>query len=56
MGYGVDVYLDVLSRLTLDHAWITRPLLSSLAGLHVVKETRSWDQPSDHVPVVVDLD
>ena len=39
----------------LDHAWITPPLVAELARMRVVKETRTWDKPSDHVPVVLDL-
>ena len=40
----------------LDHAWITPAALPRLRALEVVKETRTWERPSDHVPVVLDLD
>lgn len=41
----------------LDHIWVTEPLKSALSGHFVIKEARGWDpKPSDHAPVVVDLD
>ena len=39
----------------LDHVWASAPLLGELTGLQVVKQTRGWDRPSDHVPVMVEL-
>lgn len=39
----------------LDHALVSQPLRHNLKRLSVVKETRTWERPSDHVPVVVDL-
>lgn len=40
----------------LDHIWVTPPLAPGLSNLQVVKSARSWEKPSDHVPVIVDLD
>lgn len=40
----------------LDHAWVTSALRASCRGVTVASETRGWKRPSDHVPVVVDLD
>ena len=40
----------------LDHIWVTEPLRSKLRSALLAKECRSWTQPSDHVPVMVDLD
>jgi exodeoxyribonuclease-3 len=40
----------------LDHVWVTPALKSSLRAALVAREVRSWPQPSDHVPVMVDLD
>jgi exodeoxyribonuclease-3 len=40
----------------LDHVWVSESLAPRLAGLRVVAETRGWDRPSDHVPVLVHLD
>ena len=30
--------------------------LARLRAMEVVKKTRSWQRPSDHVPIVLDLD
>ncbi|MDA8230939.1 MAG: exodeoxyribonuclease III [Magnetospirillum sp.] len=40
----------------LDHVWVTPALAGAVRGALVARECRSWTQPSDHVPVVVDLD
>lgn len=39
----------------LDHVWVTPGLKPALAAVHILKGARDWRQPSDHVPVVVDL-
>ena len=39
----------------LDHVWVTPALAGSLANASVLREVRGWDQPSDHVPVMVDF-
>ena len=40
----------------IDHVWVTPALAPALRAAQVVREARGWDAPSDHVPVVVDLD
>lgn len=40
----------------LDHVWLTPPLARRLAGMEVWRLVRGWPRPSDHAPVVVDLD
>jgi exodeoxyribonuclease-3 len=41
----------------LDHIWVTPPLAPALQGARVLREARGWlPKPSDHVPVLVDLD
>ncbi|OAN50300.1 exodeoxyribonuclease III [Paramagnetospirillum marisnigri] len=40
----------------LDHVWVTPALVPGLRSALVAREARSWTQPSDHVPVMVDLD
>ncbi len=40
----------------LDHIWLTKPLLPSLKSYAALTEAREWEKPSDHVPVMVDLD
>ena len=39
----------------LDHIWVTPSLTSALQAFHIQKDARDWQQPSDHVPVVVDI-
>lgn len=39
----------------LDHVWVTPPLVPRLRGLEIVKRTRIWERPSDHVPLVLTL-
>ena len=40
----------------LDHVWASERLAGSIRGIEVVKEARGWERPSDHVPVLVDID
>ncbi len=40
----------------LDHIWVTPGLAAGLAGARVLRAARGWAQPSDHVPVTIDLD
>lgn len=39
----------------LDHAFATQSLIGAVARIEVAKQTRTWEKPSDHVPVVIDL-
>ncbi len=39
----------------LDHIWVTPRLAESLRAAIIAREIRGWKQPSDHVPVVVDI-
>lgn len=40
----------------LDHIWVTKPLVPHLRAHTILKTARDWTQPSDHVPVMIDLD
>jgi exodeoxyribonuclease III len=40
----------------LDHIWVTPALAGSLRSALVARECRTWTQPSDHVPVLVELE
>ena len=42
--------------LRIDYAFVSRPLLSRLRAVFMDVEPRRAEKPSDHVPVVVDLD
>ena len=39
----------------LDHVWTSAGLAERISGAGVLRDARGWTQPSDHVPVVVDL-
>ena len=40
----------------LDHIWVSKNLTSSVKKMIVYKELRDWEKPSDHVPVVIEVD
>jgi exodeoxyribonuclease-3 len=40
----------------LDHIWGSASLAAHARAAAVLKEARSWEGPSDHVPVTIDLD
>jgi exodeoxyribonuclease III len=40
----------------LDHIWVTQPLVAGLVSAEIRTETRGWIGPSDHVPVILDLE
>lgn len=40
----------------LDHIWLSPALAPTLRGMAVKSEARGWEQPSDHVPVTVELE
>jgi exodeoxyribonuclease III len=39
----------------LDHIWVTQPFKKSLLSQKILKEARDWTQPSDHVPLMVEI-
>ncbi|MCP4326836.1 MAG: exodeoxyribonuclease III [Alphaproteobacteria bacterium] len=39
----------------LDHIWVTPALAPKLKRAQILRELRSWQQPSDHVPVMIDI-
>lgn len=39
----------------LDHIWLTPALKAALKSAWVLREARGWEQPSDHVPIGVEL-
>ncbi len=40
----------------LDHIWVTQPLAPKLKSHTILTEARDWEKPSDHVPVMIELD
>ena len=39
----------------LDHIWVTPHLRAALQDAHIAEPVRGWPRPSDHAPVVLDL-
>lgn len=39
----------------LDHIWTSPNLKERIVGARIFKEARSWERPSDHVPVIMEL-
>ena len=40
----------------LDHFWVSKKIFSYVKSGVIYKDTRSWERPSDHVPIIVDID
>ena len=40
----------------LDHIWLSESLSPRLSGMKVLRESRGWNRPSDHVPVMAHLE
>ncbi len=40
----------------LDHIWVTPNLKEQLSSHQIIKDARNWNTPSDHVPVILELD
>ena len=40
----------------LDHFWTSKNLFSLVKSAAIYKDSRSWEKPSDHVPIIVDID
>jgi exodeoxyribonuclease III len=40
----------------LDHVWASPVLAASARAHRVIEDTRHWDQPSDHVPLITEFD
>lgn len=40
----------------LDHIWLSEDISSTLKSMHVTRDTRGWERPSDHAPVTALLE
>lgn len=40
----------------LDHIWVTPALKGRARNVEILSEARGWERPSDHVPVLINLD
>ena len=41
--------------LRIDHVWASEPLAKRSSDAWIAKETRGWERPSDHAPVVAEF-
>src|SRR5215510_9211087 len=41
--------------LRIDHAWVTEPLVSRSTKAWIDRDTREWERPSDHAPLIVEF-
>ena len=39
----------------LDHVWVSKNLFSKVKSGVIYKDTRNWERPSDHVPIIIDI-
>ena len=39
----------------LDHFWVSTKLFPQVKSGVIYKDIRSWERPSDHVPIIVDI-
>jgi len=39
----------------LDHIWLCPKFAPTISAMRILKDARSWERPSDHVPVTVDI-
>ncbi len=39
----------------LDHIWVSPNLKDRIVAVKIIKEARSWERPSDHVPLILEL-
>ena len=39
----------------LDHVWVSKNLCSKVKSGVIYKDTRNWERPSDHVPIIIDI-
>ncbi len=40
----------------LDHIWTTKEIVSQTKKVKILKEVRGWEKPSDHVPIIIEID
>ncbi|MCX8501630.1 MAG: exodeoxyribonuclease III, partial [Alphaproteobacteria bacterium] len=55
-SYRAKDWLESNRGLRLDHIWLTPPLVGNLRSGQVLSHTRGWESPSDHAPVMIELE
>jgi exodeoxyribonuclease-3 len=54
-SYRSPNWLEADKGRRLDHIWLCPKLAPRIADMKVLKDARSWERPSDHVPVSLQL-
>lgn len=54
-SYRSPNWLEADKGRRLDHIWLCPKLAPHISAMKVLKEARSWERPSDHAPVLIDL-
>jgi exodeoxyribonuclease-3 len=54
-GYRVPGAFEKGYGWRLDHVWVTPPVMDRVDRIEVIYDPRTWERPSDHVPVLADL-
>ena len=39
----------------LDHIWVSKNIEHKIRGSQILKQTRKWERPSDHVPILLEI-
>ena len=58
LGGLIEIEIGKLSNRgrRLDHVWVSKKLFPQVKSGVIYKDTRSWERPSDHVPIILDID
>ena len=40
----------------LDHMWASEALAKQATGHRILEDARSWEKPSDHIPLITEFD
>jgi exodeoxyribonuclease-3 len=55
-GYRYKLAVEKDYGWRLDHSWATPSLTQKVTNCCVIKPTRLWERPSDHVPIITEID
>ena len=54
-SYRSPNWLEANKGRRLDHIWLCQKLAPHISAMKVLKDARSWERPSDHAPVLIDI-
>lgn len=55
-SYRARAWAEADKGRRLDHIWVSPDLVPALNSMSVAREARDWAAPSDHVPVIIELE